>query len=297
MARTFKLVALIMLSLMIAGSIYFVVGTEKPVRIRVTTTTSLYATGLLEHLAAEYKKLNGDVEIDFIAVGSGEALRRAERGDACMVFTHAPNLEKEYYEKGVIVDKRIFAYNYFIIVGPENDPAGIRGSSSAVEAFKKIYAAGESGVVKFISRGDNSGTHAREIMIWNMAGLDPRGRDWYLESGQGMSQTLVMASQLQAYTLSDSGTYLKLHREGTLPGLAVLYSNSTELINIYSIYIVDSCTGEERKVAEDFADFVYRSQDIIGGYGISEYGEPLFYPAEDMGERLENIWRQLADIA
>ncbi len=294
MASSFKLVVVTLITLVVIGSIYFITGFDQPVRVRATTTTSLYATGLLEYLASEYKKLHEGVEIDFIAVGSGEALKRAERGDACMVFAHAPNLESRYIESGVITARRIFAYNYFIIVGPGGDPANVRMASSAVDAFRRIYDAGELGAAKFISRGDNSGTHARELMIWSMTGLDPRGREWYLESGQGMSQTLIMASQLQAYTLSDTGTYLKLHNEGTIPGIELLYFNSTELINIYSIYIVESCRGKERKVAEDFAKFVYENQELIAGYGVNEYGEPLFYPAKGREGELEDLWAYLA---
>ncbi|HIP85118.1 MAG TPA: tungsten ABC transporter permease [Pyrodictium sp.] len=266
----------------------------KIVRVRVTTTTSLYATGLLDYLADQFYREYPNVRIDFIAVGSGEALKRAAKGDACMVFVHAPSLEREYVEKGVLEQHRIIAYNFFVIVGPQDDPAGVRGARSATEVFMKIYVAGEEGKATFVSRGDYSGTHVKELSIWRFASLDPRGRPWYRESGAGMAQTLVMANELRAYTLSDIGTYLKLKKDGKLPNLEILYANSTELINIYSVYIVKSCAGEERKYAELFADFVYNNQDLIGRYGVDKYGQPLFYPAKDKESDLYKIWLKLS---
>jgi len=289
------LIAAIILVAVVAVALYITMGRgPELVRVRVTTTTSLYATGLLDYLADKFKEKYPKVEIDFIAVGSGEALRRAERGDACMVFVHAPSLEKQYMEKGVITGHKIFAYNYFIIVGPPDDPANVKMAENAVAAFRRIYEAGEAGKIKFVSRGDNSGTHVKEMSIWKLAGLDPHGRSWYLESGQGMSQTLVMASELGAYTLSDIGTYLKLKKDGKLPGIELLYSNSTELINIYSIYLVTSCTGKEREYAEKFAEFVYNNQNLIGSYGVDRYGQPLFYPAEGHEKELQAAWEMLA---
>ncbi|ABM80207.1 extracellular solute-binding protein [Hyperthermus butylicus] len=265
------------------------------VRVRATTTTSLYATGLLEYLEQEFRKTHPKVEIDFIPVGSGEALRRAAQGDACIVFVHAPSLEKEYIEKGVIEDGRIFAYNYFIIVGPADDPAGVRRAVNAVDAFRRIYEAGEAGKAKFVSRGDNSGTHVKELSIWRMASLDPHGKKWYLEVGAGMADTLVRANELGAYTLSDIGTYLKLKKDGRIPNLEILYSNSMELINIYSVYLVKSCQGGERKAAEEFAEFLVTHQDLIASYGVEKYGQPLFYPAEGHEDELARIWQQLAE--
>ena len=268
---------------------------EHVIRVRATTTTSLYATGLLEFLEEEFKRVRPGVEIDFIPVGSGEALRRAAQGDACLVFVHAPSLELAYIRAGVLERGAIFAYNYFVIVGPSDDPAGVRAAASAAEAFRRIYEAGEAGLARFVSRGDNSGTHVRELSIWRAAGLDPRGRPWYVERGAGMAETLVTASEMQAYTLSDIGTYLKLKREGRLHDLEVLYTNSSELINIYSVYLVSSCAGEEREVAEEFMEFVVERQDLIAGYGADEYGQPLFYPARERLDELKRLWWSLAE--
>lgn len=264
------------------------------VRVHVTTTTSLYATGLLDYLADKFTKDHPNVRIEFLPLGSGEALRRAEMGDACIVFVHAPSLEKKYIEKGVIENGRIFAYNFFVIIGPRDDPANVKSAPTAVDAFKMIYEAGEEGSALFVSRGDNSGTHVRELMLWALAGLDPRGKNWYLETGQGMTETLIVADEKNAYTLSDIGTYLKLKKEKRLHNIVMLYTNQTELINVYSIYLVKSCSGEERRVAEEFADFIYTHQDLIAKYGVDKYGQPLFYPAKGREDYLARAWEALS---
>ncbi len=266
------------------------------VRVRVTTTTSLYATGLLDYLEDQFKKQHPNVEIDFIAVGSGEALRRAEMGDACMVFVHAPSLEKQYLARGAIAEGRIFAYNYFIIAGPPSDPAGIRGDDDPVDAFKKIYEAGEEGRALFVSRGDNSGTHVKELSIWREADLDPRGRPWYLETGSGMGNTLLVANERGAYVLTDIGTYLKFRKDGKIPNLEIMVQGGDQLLNIYSVYLVPTCSGEEAKYARMFADFVAgEAQDLIASYKEDVYGQPLFYPAGDRLEWLSEKWQELAE--
>ena len=266
------------------------------VRVQATTTTSLYATGLLDRLAEAFQEKHPGVRIEFIPVGSGEALRRASDGEACMVFVHAPSLEKNYLANGVLERHRFMAYNYFAIVGPGSDPAGVREASSAVDAFRRIYYAGEEGRAKFISRGDRSGTNVRELMLWRLAGLDPRGHAWYLVSGLGMAKTLVMADEMGAYTLSDTGTFLKLSLDGRIPGLRILYTNSTELINIYSVYIVSSCKGPERRYAELFEDFITgpEGQQIINNYGVKKYHQHLFYPAAGHTGYLGEAWERLA---
>lgn len=264
------------------------------VRVRVTTTTSLYATGLLDYLADEFTKDHPNVRIEFLPLGSGEALRRAEMGDACVVFVHAPSLEKKYIEKGVIENGRIFAYNFFVIVGPKDDPANVKSAPTAVDAFKRIYEAGKEGSALFVSRGDNSGTHVRELMLWSLADLDPRGKSWYLETGQGMTETLIVADEKDAYTLSDIGTYLKLKKDGRLRSIVMLYTNQTELINVYSVYLVKSCSGKERRAAKEFAEFVYTHQDLIARYSVDKYGQPLFYPAKGKEDDLARAWEMLS---
>ncbi len=283
----------IVLSIVIGYYIFYV--SHSGVRIKVTTTTSLYATGLLEYLTDNFKKTHSGVEIDFIPVGSGEALRRAADGEACMVFVHAPSLEKEYIKKGVLVNGHIFAYNYFVLAGPSNDPAGVRNAHSILEVFQRIYDAGEKGLAKFVSRGDNSGTHVKELSIWSKVGLKPQGRPWYLETGSGMAQTLIVANEERAYVLTDIGTYLKFKIEGKIPNLEILYENDTELLNIYSVYLVSMCSGSEREAALEFLEFVItEGQNLINSYGIDEYGQRLFNPAINDIEWLKKMWEILS---
>ena len=265
------------------------------IRIVISTTTSLYATGLLDYLASEFNKIYPNVKINFVAVGTGAALKIAEKGDACAVFVHAPNLEQEYINKGVIEYGRIIAYNFFIIVGPLDDPARVRDTPNVVEAFKRIYEAGEKGQAIFISRGDNSGTHVKELSIWNKTGLNPRGRPWYKEAGAGMDQVLVMTNELKAYTLSDIGTYLKFKKEGRLPNVEQLFAKGADLINIYSTYLVKSCPENIKIYAKAFLDFVYNNQkQLIGTFGVAEYGAPLFNPAIDKEKELVCMWLEIA---
>ncbi len=264
--------------------------------LRVTTTTSLYATGLLDLLADEFQKKYPGVSVQFIPVGSGEALRRASLGDADAVTVHAPSLEAQYIEEGYLIDGRIFAYNHFIIVGPPEDPAEISGVDP-VEAMRRIYEAGERGEALFVSRGDNSGTHVKELSLWEAAGLDPRGKPWYIESGSGMSQTLMLANEKRAYTLSDIGTYLKMSER--LAELTILLDRGEELINIYSVYVVnpDKVPGVNSRLAKAFADFLVSDevQELIGSYGTEKFGRPLFYPARgDPTGELRAAWERLA---
>lgn len=266
--------------------------------LRVSTTTSLYATGLLDKLADEFRKTHPNVVIFFIPVGSGEALRKASMGDSDMVLVHAPNLELKYINEGLLIEGSIFAYNYFVIVGPPTDPAGIKGLNNATEAFIKIFKAGERGEALFVSRGDNSGTHNRELFIWKKTGLNPVG-DWYIEAGTGMDQTLQIANEKDAYTLSDIGTYLKLKKTGVINNLEILVSGDPDLINIYSLYIVNpnKIEGINYDLAEEFREFILgnEGQVIIGGYGVDEYGENLFYPVNpNKLNELKVIWRYFA---
>ncbi|MCS7136553.1 MAG: substrate-binding domain-containing protein [Nitrososphaerota archaeon] len=266
--------------------------------LRVTTTTSLYNTGLLDKLAEAFKQKNPEVSIHFIAVGSGEALRRAAQGDADIVISHAPNLEKQYLDDRTLKLGGILAYNYFIVVGPSDDPAGIAGMDP-VSAMARLYETGESGKVMFVSRADKSGTHVRELMLWSLAGITPSGRAWYLELGVDMAQALMVANEKRAYILSDVGTYLKF--KNRLGELRPLIEKGDVLINIYSVYVVNKTKvpGVNEKLAEAFVNFILseEGQKIIGDYGITEYGEPLFFAAKnEPNERLKSAWERVAEF-
>jgi len=258
--------------------------------LRVSTTTSLYATGLLDALAEEFQAGHPGVVVQFIPVGSGEALRRAEMGDADLVLVHAPSWCLEYLVRGFLKEGEVFSYNYFVLVVPPSDPAGASGLDP-VEAFSRLYEAGERGEAAFVSRGDNSGTHVREMSLWSRAGLDPRGRPWYVESGSGMSETLLLASEKGAYTLSDIGTYLKMRDRIELE---VLVEGGGELLNIYSVYLVnpERVPGVDEELAGEFAHFLLTDgQSVIASYGVEEFGRPLFHPREDW---LKGEWERLA---
>ncbi|NPA85676.1 MAG: solute-binding protein [Crenarchaeota archaeon] len=281
-----ELLALIALVLLASFALY-----PRPQNsFKVSTTTSLYDTGLLDVLAKAFEEKYG-AKPEFLVVGSGQALRLAKDGAVCLTLVHAPSLEKQYSE--YLTDHIIFAYNYFVIVGPKEDPAGVKDARNATEAFRKIYEAGEAGKALFVSRGDMSGTHVKELSLWKLAGLDPKGRPWYKETGSGMAKTLIIANNMKAYTLSDVSTFLKLKRDGKLPNLEILYSGSEELINIYSGYRVKGC---EDPNAKEFLRFLNSTegQKIIASYGKEEFGRPLFYPAEGKLEWLREVWRELA---
>ena len=291
------IIGVVLTILVLGGYIGYTMMTQRQT-LRISTTTSLYATGLLDRLGEEFEKTHPNVAIQIIAVGSGEALRKASMGDADLVLVHAPNLEIKYINDGFLVEGTIFAYNYFIIVGPPDDPAGIKGLENSTEAFIKIMEAGEKGDALFISRGDNSGTHNREMFIWSRTGIEPGG-DWYIESGTGMSQALEIANEKGAYTLTDIGTYLKLRRSGVLNNLEIMVSGDPNLINIYSVYIVnpEKVDGVKYKLAKEFMDFIlsHDGQEIIDTYGLELYGEHLFYSAQNADvNKLKDIWNYFA---
>ncbi len=275
---------------------YVFLPQHQVVRVRVSTTTSLYATGLLDHLASAFSKEYPDVRVEFIAGGTGAALKIAERGEVCVVLVHAPSLEKRYLERGVVEGGRIFAYDHFVLVGPSSDPANVSRAADLVDAFRRIYDAGESGRLSFVSRGDDSGTHVRELRVWREAGLDPRGVAWYRDCGCGMSEALIMASELNSYTLSDPGTYLTLRKSGRVRGLEALYVNENDslTVNVYSAYVVSGCGGDERRYAELLVDFIYANQELVEAFGVGEYGEPLLRHVRGRESEVQGLWSSLA---
>jgi len=274
--------------LIILGFIIYIAFPERS--LTISTTTSLYATGLLDYIQERYGELDPGLTIKIIPQGSGAALETAARGDADIVFAHAPNLEKEYIDRGVLKDGVIIAYNYFIVVGPRDDPAGISDSKDIEEVFQKIYQAGEEGKAKFVSRGDRSGTHVRELMLWEAAGLKPGG-DWYIESGSGMGETLLLANQLGAYTLSDVGTYTIFSKKGKINELTKLFEKDDKLLNIYSIYLV---SGRETEDAKRFYQYVIDNiSRLIREFNERE-GATIFYPVDTFEGDLKLLWQRFS---
>jgi tungstate transport system substrate-binding protein len=240
--------------------------------IILATTTSTQDTGLLDVLVPRFKEESG-YKVKVIAVGSGEALSMADRGDADAVLAHAPSSEQELVDKGTVVNRQLVMHNDFVIVGPANDPAGIKGMESAVEALTTIA----DQKVSFISRGDDSGTDKLEKSLWKKAGLDPQGQGWYEESGQGMGATLQITSQRGAYTISDRGTYLS---QSSNLELEVLVEGDPALLNIYHVMQVnpEQFSRVNGKGGQAFVEFMVskETQDIISNFGVDKYGRPLF---------------------
>jgi tungstate transport system substrate-binding protein len=200
-----------------------------------------------------------------------------------VTLAHAPGLEKKYVEDGKMSNRRLVMYNDFVIIGPADDPARIKGLPKAVDALRSI-AESQS---RFVSRGDKSGTHVLEQALWAQAGVEPKGA-WYLESGQGMGQTLGIANDRRAYTLSDRGTYLAFAKRVDLP---ILVEKDRPLLNIYSVMEVNPANGPRVNAAggKAFAEFMLapETQAVIKTFGVDKYGQPLFVPVA--GKRDEDL--------
>lgn len=242
-------------------------------RLRLATTTSTENTGLLYVLIPPFEKAQG-VKVHVIAVGTGKALKLGKRCDVDVVMVHAPAVEQKYVADGFGVDRRKLMHNFFVVVGPKSDPAKVAGAGSAAEAFRRIAAA----KAVFVSRGDNSGTNIKELAIWKSAGIKP---NWpgYKEAGQGMGAVLTMAGQMAAYTMTDSGTYLKYKSAGKL-ALEILLTQVPKLKNPYHVMMVNParCSGVKAELAKAFIDYLVspQAQKIIKEYQAS--GQQLFWP-------------------
>ncbi len=247
------------------------------VRLRLATTTSVQDSGLMPHLMPHFEK-QCRCKVDIIAVGTGQALKLASSGDVDMVVVHAPDLEKEFVDDGHGTGRRTFMVNDFVIIGPPSDPAGIRGMTDAGKALRAIH--GQKAL--FISRGDNSGTHQKELSLWEKTGIRPRGPR-YLQIGQGMGAVLTMAEEKSAYTICDRGTFLaRSHRLN----LQVLCEGDPLLLNYYSAIGVnpERYPGVKADLARRLTDWLCspEGQSLIGGYTVN--GHQLFRPCCEGGE-------------
>ncbi len=249
----------------------------------LATTTSTQDSGLLDALIPVFEKKTGYF-VKTIAVGSGQAMAMGQKGEADVLLVHSPDAEKKFIADGYGVNRRLVMHNDFIVVGPSTDPARIKGGKATTEAFKKIAATQSF----FISRGDNSGTHAKEKAIWKAAGLKYDGEKWYQQTGLGMGQTLNVASEKMAYTLADRGTYLALKKRLSLD---VLAEGDAILLNIYHVIEPNPAKFPKVNVAggKAFADFMVskEAQDMIKTFGVDKFGSPLFFP--DAGKKVEDL--------
>jgi len=263
-------------------------------RFKIATTTSLYDTGLWYYLEPMFEEY-ADVEMDIIYAGTGIALEYGKRGDVDAVIVHDRAAEDKFIAEGYGINRRNFAYNFFLIAGPPGDPAGIKGST-ATEAFKKIYEAGmkDPDTVKFISRGDNSGTHSKEKLIWSKAGFQYEyvlnSGKWYIEAGKGMGPTLLMANEEQAYVLADISTFLAYTKKTNLTIVPIVEEDPV-FLNVYAVIAVnpDTTNVQNIDIANKLINWLISPevQNVIGTYGKAEYGRSLFFPLADGGCNIE----------
>jgi tungstate transport system substrate-binding protein len=270
-------------SLLAAGTVHYLLSTSQRRRLIISTTTSLYDTGILEEIEKAFEE-RYPIDLYFISVGTGLAIQHAKRGDADLVLVHAPSTELTFLREGYGVNRKIFAYNFFVIVGPADDPAGIKGLE-VTEALMRVVEAGRLGHARWVSRGDDSGTHVKEIMLWSLAGFNwttLREESWFMESGTGMGKTLLLSNEREAYTLSDIGTYLKYSSKGLIE-LQILVDEAEELINVYSAIAVNpkAVRGVNFEDAVTFIKFLISEecQNLIQEYKRDIYGKSLFHPA------------------
>jgi tungstate transport system substrate-binding protein len=258
-------------------------------RFKIATTTSLNDTGLWDYLTPVFEK-KFNTALDVVAAGTGAALDYGKRGDVDAVTVHDPAAEAQFISDGYGINKRSFAFNYFIVVGPAADPAAINGLSPE-DAFKKIYAGGTADPtkVKFVSRGDNSGTYAKEKLIWQAAGFNypdvEKSGKWYIEAGKGMGPSLVMASEQGAYILTDISTFLAY---GSKLNLVPIVESGQIFLNVYDAIAINPAkvtTAKMLPMANNFINWLISDdvQNLIATYGVDKYGKPLFSPMKGGG--------------
>ncbi len=240
--------------------------------LTLATTTSTQDTGLLDVLLPKFRAASG-IEVKVVAVGSGQAMELGRRGDADLLLVHSPEAEEQFVADGYGSWRYPLMFNEFVIVGPPEDPAGIKGQDSAVEALRKLAAASAT----FVSRGDKSGTHVKEQALWKRTGIEPQG-DWYLKAGSGMAETLRIAEEKSAYTLTDRATYLT---QRSKLSLAILAEGDVLLRNPYAVVQMNPAKFPHlnHSAAQEFIDYVFRreAQQLIAEFGRDTFGQPLFF--------------------
>jgi tungstate transport system substrate-binding protein len=277
-----------LMSLFVVISAIFLLSGLSPVQaaeknIILATTTSTQDSGLLDVLIPIFEKKTGYF-VKTIAVGSGQAMTMGQKGEADVLLVHSPAAEQKFIKEGFGINRNLVMHNDFVIVGSPSDTAKIKGIKSAADIFKKIASTQSL----FMSRGDNSGTHAKEKAIWKITGIKYEGEKWYQQTGLGMGQTLNVASEKAAYTLADRGTYLALKKRLSLD---ILAEGDAVLLNIYHVIEVNPAKWPKVNApgAKAFADFMVSkdTQGIIKTYGVEKFGSALFFP--DAGKKAEDL--------
>ena len=261
-------------AVLVIGMAFPVCAAPAQKNLILATTTSTQDSGLLDVLIPAFEKKTGFF-VKTIAVGSGQAMTMGEKGEADVLLVHSPDAEKKFMAAGQGVNRLLIMHNDYILIGPPADPAGVKAVKSTPEAFKKIAEAGSL----FLSRGDNSGTHAKENGIWKAAGIKPDGQKWYQQTGLGMGQTLNVAAEKKGYTLADRGTWLSMQQK---LGLPILKEGDPILLNVYHVIQVNPAKWPKVNAegAKAFSDFMVsvETQGIIKTFGVEKYGGPLFFP-------------------
>jgi tungstate transport system substrate-binding protein len=265
----------LVLVLVVCAVVSISAGVSGAAEIICASTTSTENSGLFGHILPLFEKKTG-IKVKVVARGTGAAIEMGRRGDADVAFVHAREQELKAVEEGFFVNRHDVMYNDFVLIGPPDDPAGIKGMKSAAGAFSKIAG----GSFPFVSRGDNSGTHTKELSIWKKSGIDPRGRKWYLEVGQGMEKTQRIANEKRAYTLTDRGTWLATKDRDTLE-MTVLLEGDPVLFNQYGVMAVnpEKYAHVKYKEAMEFIDWLIsqEGQEAIGSFK-DKNGNRLFIP-------------------
>jgi tungstate transport system substrate-binding protein len=287
MFRNSKVILTVMIAVLLfafgSSSILTANAAPKQKNLILATTTSTQDTGLLDVLIPVFEKKTGYF-VKTIAVGSGQAMAMGQKGETDVLLVHSPDAEKKFMDEGYGVNRQLVMHNDFVIIGPASDPAKIKGVKSSAEAMKLIAGA----EALFVSRGDNSGTHAKEKTLWKKAGITAEGQKWYQQTGLGMGQTLNVAAEKKGYTLTDRGTYLAQKKN---LGLDILVEGDAALLNIY--HVIEVNVVKWPKVngpgAKAFADFIVnkKTQGVIKTFGIDKYDSPLFFP--DAGKKVEDL--------
>jgi tungstate transport system substrate-binding protein len=279
--RNMFIIFLAIVTLLLISSFTLVQAQQKT--IILATTTSTQDSGLLDVLLPVFEKKTGYF-VKTIAVGSGQAMAMGEKGEADVLLVHSPAAEKKFISEGFGINRKIIMHNDYIIVGPAEDPAKMKGMKSTPESFKKIASA----AALFMSRGDNSGTNAKEKEVWKAAGINPEGQKWYQQTGLGMGQTLNVANEKKGYTLADRGTYLSLKKNLKLD---ILMEGDAILLNVYHVIEVSPTKWPKANAAgaKAFSDFMVakETQEIIKTYGVDKFGSALFFP--DAGKKEEDL--------
>ena len=286
MNKTYVIALVVIIIVAIGVGLYAIYTPQDKIILTVSTTTSLDETGLLDILDAKFEAKYPHINVTFISQGTGLAIQTAKNGDADMILVHDAVREAAFLEDGFGVNRKILAYNFFVVVGPENDPARVEGMQP-VDALLAIKEAGEEGNAIWVSRGDDSGTHAMEKRLWSAGGEDAselREQSWYLERGSGMTATLALANEKNAYTICDMGSYLNNYVSGNIE-LVIVVQAGKETLNVYSAIACDPQNPDLAHVKFDesmkFINFLVSDevQEIFADFGVDEFGQALFNPA------------------